>query len=812
MFLHNLIHHRNPYSIIKNVFVLGIIFSFFISTNIRAQTGVISGTVVNKENQSTLTGANILLNGPGIRKVTDDKGKFIIEGLPSGNYTLSVSYVGYKSTELEVELKKDTPTFLYIELSPASLLLGEITVSSYRYEKYLKEIPIPIGLQTSEGIISSPALTVSDAVKNIPGISLSRDGIWGTNVNIRGLSRSSIITLVDGNRVETATDIAAGLSLIDLADIERIEIIKGAASALYGTGAIGGVVNIFTKSAYFNKNYYYNGRLTGTYNSVNNQPAVNLTLNSGASNWYVHLSGTFRKADNIETPQGTLPNSQFEDNNISASFGLKPFENSELKLSYQQFNAENVGIPGGSSVFPTKAEVRYPKEMRRMASAEYKINSISNYFHSLLIKVFHQYIQRDVENLPYTVQNVPASGTQPPRRVSVLKITPGADHNINGFQVQSDWTLASNNYLIAGIDGWQRRYNGDREKYQKIEVLNPNDPTVVKTTINKIIGEKPIPDSKFLSLGFYAQDEIGLIQNKLNSTIGGRIDFINVKNEKTYNPVYEITDGVKNDAPASQILWWDKKNIDEVSYSGNINFLYKVIQDVDFTLSIAHSFRSPSLEERYQYIDQGSVIRLGDPNLKPEKGLFFNLGLRVWENKLNFTGDIFFNSLRDIIVELPGTYEGRSALIKTNIGKAELYGFELGTQYSLLQNYIIYASGSYVRGKDKYNSTDLPQIPPLNGRLGLKTNVLYYVEADLSAILFDAQKKVAAGELTTPGYVTLDFYLSSIPFELGFIKFQAFAGVENLTDKAYRNHLSTNRGLITIEPGRNIFARLAINW
>lgn len=811
MFLHNLIHPYNSYSILKNVFVFGTILLVFIIKNVNAQTGVISGSVVNKENQIPLAGANILLVGPDIRNVTDDKGKFLIEGLPTGNYSISVSYVGYKSTELNVEVKRDSPTFLYIELNPASLLLGEVTVSSYKYEKYLKEIPIPIGLQTSDGIISSPALNVSDAVKNIPGISLARDGIWGTTVNIRGLSRSSIITLIDGNRVETATDISAGLSLVDLADIERIEVIKGAASALYGTGAIGGVVNIFTKSAYFNKKYYYNGRLTGTYNSVNNQPSVNLTLNSGASSWYAHLSGTFRKADNIETPQGILTNSQFEDNNISASFGLRPLNNHELKLSYQQFNAENVGIPGGSSLFPSKAVVRYPKEMRRMASAEYKINSISGILQSLSMKFFHQYILRDVENIPYTVQNVPASGAQPPKRVSVLKITPGADHNTNGFQLQTNWTLASNNYLIAGIDGWQRRYNGDREKYQKIEVLNPNTQAVVKT-INKIIGEKPIPDSKFLSLGFYAQDEIGLIQNKLNSTIGGRIDFINVNNEKTYNPVYEITDGVKSDAPAGQILWWDEKNINEVSYSGNINFLYKVFQDIDFTLSIAHSFRSPSLEERYQYIDQGNVVRLGDPDLKPEKGLFLNLGLRVWKSNLNLTGDIFFNSLSDIIVELPGNYEGRNALIKTNIGKAELYGFELGAQYSFRKNYIIYTSFSYVRGKDKFNNTDLPQIPPMNGRLGFKTNVLHYVEADLSAILFDSQRKVAAGELTTPGYVTIDFYLSTIPFEIGFIKCQAFTGVENLTDKAFRNHLSTNRGLVTIEPGRNIFARLSINW
>ena len=123
----------------------------------------------------------------------------------------------------------------------------EITITSQRYEKKLDEISLPLEIMTLENINRIPAVTPGDLLKNEGGVALTRDGIWGTNVSIRGLSRSSIVTLVDGNRVETATDLAAGLSLINIDDIERIEVIKGASSVLYGTGAVGGVVNIFTK-------------------------------------------------------------------------------------------------------------------------------------------------------------------------------------------------------------------------------------------------------------------------------------------------------------------------------------------------------------------------------------------------------------------------------------------------------------------------------------------------------------------------------------------------------------------------------------
>ncbi|MCX6150596.1 MAG: TonB-dependent receptor [Ignavibacteriales bacterium] len=787
------------------------IFYLMAASFLFAQTGSISGSVSNRDNEKGIAGANIFIEEINTGTSTDDSGEFRFNQVPKGNYTLIFSFVGFKTERTKIKITGDSSLTIKINLQPSSVFLGEVTVSSSRHEKMFRDVPIPMELETSEQIKKIPALTVSDALKNLPGVSLSRDGIWGTYVSIRGFNRASIVTLVDGNRIETATDIAAGLSMIDLSDVDRIEVIKGAASSLYGTGAVGGVVNIFTKSAYFSNAYYNNGKLTSSYNSVNNQPAFNLSLNSGGNKWYTHLSGMIRKAENTRTPVGTLMNSQFEDNNISVSVGVMPFIDHEFKVSFQQFNAENVGIPGASSSFPSIADVRYPKEMRRMISAEYKINNLSESFHNLSFKVFNQLIQRDVENIPHTVQNVPAQAGQPPKRVSVLKITPNADHDTYGFQSQSDWTFSKIHYLIAGIDGWQRSYKGNREKSQKIEVLNPTDQSVVSET-NKIIGEKPVPDSKFFSLGVYAQDDIKLIEDKLSMTVGGRVDRINISNEKTYNPVYEITNGVWNDAPSSQILYWDKKNVNDISYSGNINFLYKAFNDIDFTFSSAHSFRSPSLEERYQYIDQGSVIRLGDPNLKPEKGWFFDLGMRVWKTDFNFTGDIFWNSLTDLVVEMPGSYEGRKALIKTNIGKAQLYGFDLGLQYNFLTSFVGYATAAYVNGKDVFNHTYLPQISPLNGKAGIKTSEAKYFDVDLSATLFGKQNKVAVGELATPGYVYFDLYLSSIQFDLGLIKYQIFAGVENLTDKAYRNHLSTNRGLITIEPGRNIFARLSINW
>ena len=75
---------------------------------------------------------------------------------------------------------------------------------------------------------------------------MGSDGPWATSINIRGLSENRLVILVDGHRVETATDLTASFSMIDVNDIERAEVIKGAQSSLYGTGAMGGIVNIIT--------------------------------------------------------------------------------------------------------------------------------------------------------------------------------------------------------------------------------------------------------------------------------------------------------------------------------------------------------------------------------------------------------------------------------------------------------------------------------------------------------------------------------------------------------------------------------------
>ena len=767
-----------------------------------AQYGRIEGKVFDNRTRAPLVGANISISGTGLGSASNAQGMFLINNVPVGEQEVRVSFVGYKIEIIKVRVETGLSTEIEATLQPTAIPQIEVLVTSEKYEKQLRNVSVPLSVVQEKRIAETSPTTVANVLQTEPGIALARDGIWGTHVSIRGLSKTNIVTLVDGNRVDTATDLAAGLSLVDVNDVQRIEVIKGAASSLYGTGAVGGVINIITKDGWYGDKFYASTLLQGGYGSVNRGGMGYAAINLGASSWYFKMSGLRRSAGNTKTPEGTLANSQYKDDNLSARVGIKPLHSHEVRLNYQRYYAEDVGIPGGYPLFPNNADVRYPQEKREMLSAEYIVKQLSALFARLTFKYYLQNILRDTENIPHTVQNVPATGGQPPKRISVLRINPGATHDLQGVQAQSDWIIGGRQHLIVGVDVWQKDLDGYRTRETKIEVLNSAD-GMVKQTISKTIGEQPLPKASYRSMGIFGQDEIPLLKNRLTFLLGGRIDQINVENEKVLNPVYEITDGVRNDSPADQKALWNPIRAHDRSWSGNFGLILHASQSLSFTMTAAKSFRSPYLEERYQYIDLGSLVKIGDPNLKPEQGLFGDLGIRYHLPVFAFSGNIFINKLNDMVVEVPSTFEGRVALKKANVGSARLYGFDARADFQPLAGIGLYGSASFVRGEDTYNDTPLPLISPLNGRLGVSANCGRYLSLEFAATMFTDQNHVAQGELKTPGYAYFDFYANIKSLALWNLQSCFYFGVENLTNKAYRNHLATNRGFITAEPGRN---------
>ena len=97
--------------------------------------------------------------------------------------------------------------------------------------------------------------------------------------------------------------------------------------------------------------------------------------------------------------------------------------------------------------------------------------------------------------------------------------------------------------------------------------------------------------------------------------------------------------------------------------------------------------------------------------MKSERGNFVDIGFRVWDDDISLKSNFFYNTFNDLVIDKPLILD--SLYQKANVGKARLYGFDLGMEYKLVERIICYATASFVRGEDTENKTDLPQIPPL---------------------------------------------------------------------------------------------------
>ena len=504
--------------------------------------------------------------------------------------------------------------------------LKDVVVTSMKHEIKLIETPTQLSVVNSLDCKKLSAFTVADVLKYEPGISMGGDGIWATNINVRGFSENRLVTLVDGNRVETATDLTASLSMIDVNDIQRIEVIKGAQSSLFGSGAMGGIVNMITKDGYFSDKNYLHGNATAGYASVNNSHSEYLSLNAGGRRWYVKLNGSYGHANDVKTPEGILPNSGFTTNNLGARMGFKLAENHVVKLQFQRNWSKDVGIPGGTA-FPINATAKYANIGRTLFNASYEITNLSDCFKSLKLSGFYQNIIRDVEMQPHTITTslMPNGNTQ----VTAPQLfTPHAIHTTFGGQLQGMWEFGENNTLIVGMDAWRRNMTSKREKYINVSIVNPEGDTIKTNKVERF--ESPLPNCSFASAGLFAQDEMHFLDNRLTLTVGGRLDGIFVTNGLCHDVDSVITNGGPATIPATQRVTFEAGKTTDLSWSANMGLLYKVGEKTEFVMNAARSYRAASLEERFRYIDLGSKVQLGNPNLKPEKGYSVDLGFRHW--------------------------------------------------------------------------------------------------------------------------------------------------------------------------------------
>ncbi len=212
-----------------------------------AQTASISGKIISEG--KPVEYANIGLAGTSIGSVTDTTGRFKVKNIKAGNYTVRVSCIGYEKTEKSISIKEGEALTLNFDLANSQTDLTEVVITGTMKEVSRLESPVPVEVYTPIYFKKNPTANIYEALQNVNGVrpQLNCQVCNTGDIHINGLEGPYTMILLDGMPIVSSLSTVYGLSGIPNSLIERIEIVKGPASSLYGSEAVGGLINIITK-------------------------------------------------------------------------------------------------------------------------------------------------------------------------------------------------------------------------------------------------------------------------------------------------------------------------------------------------------------------------------------------------------------------------------------------------------------------------------------------------------------------------------------------------------------------------------------
>ncbi len=220
--------------------------------------GPFSGQVKD-EGGDAVVGANVVLESAALKDgktgtITDSEGRFNFAELPVGRYLLKVTHIGYKELVREgVELAADAQVKLHLTLENAIIFLDQNIVTASRRPEKILDAPASVAVVEADDILNQPALSIVEHIRDLPGVDFSQTGLAQSNVVVRGFNNifsGALLTLTD-NRIARVPSIrlnAYNFIPVTDADIERIEVVLGPGSALYGPNSANGVMHIITHS------------------------------------------------------------------------------------------------------------------------------------------------------------------------------------------------------------------------------------------------------------------------------------------------------------------------------------------------------------------------------------------------------------------------------------------------------------------------------------------------------------------------------------------------------------------------------------
>ncbi|WP_165929994.1 TonB-dependent receptor [Flavobacterium caseinilyticum] len=733
----------------KNIIICFFVLFLFVKAN--AQNTTIYGEVIDFES-ARIPGATIYLPELNKTETSDERGKFSFQNLPKGFVKIQISHPQYISKLFTINLK-NAENIIKLKLEEALMELDEVVISG-GYISSQHQNAIKIDLLKNKDIASSGTPNFMESLTKIPGVDMISKGQGISKPVIRGLSMNNILVLNNGFRMENYQYSENHPLGLDENGVDRVEVIKGPSSLLYGSDAIGGVLNFIkekpaaagTISGDYRGQYFSNTR--GYSNSLGMKGASNSFFGGFRVNNKQH-------EDYLQANKTFVPNSRFNETSVKVNLGTTG-KLGTFKVFYDYFKqdlglvlapviplitsqGDNVGI--------------YSQDLKHQIAA----TENNLFFNKIKVSLNGSYQLAD--RIGYTDNDIPKAEMQ------LKTIT---------YESKATYAFSDKTNFILGVQGLNQTNRNLENRLQKfLQDANSNN-----------IG--------FLSL---FQTEIS---NKYSIQGGFRYDI-------------NKFDAFELGVPTTPVTYKSAKSNTFSDYSASLGSTYKINNKFMVRANFAKAFRSPNLAELTSNGIHGNRFETGDINLKSQDAYQADLSTHYHGKLISFDLAGFYNKIENYIYYSPtGTYTPQNIekfnYLQTN---ANLYGGEAGIHIHTEKMPWLHfeSSYSYVRG-EKGNNENLPFIPAQKLRYELKfekEKLGVFLKPNLKIVFLTAfnQPNFGYKEIQSEGYTLTNLSINTM-MKIGKQQLTITLAGNNIFDIGYYDHLSTLKSLYFYNQGRDI--------
>ncbi|MXW68151.1 MAG: TonB-dependent receptor [Gemmatimonadales bacterium] len=687
--------------------------------------GEIEGVVRDADSDEPLAGALISIAASGRTAVSHGDGTFHVPVPGPRVYTVRIERLGYRTVSLEVDASREEIVVVEMEAHPISL--PDLVVTGSVVARVANEVLRPTSVFAGEDLQRRLAGTLAETLSSEPGLAVSSMGPSSVHPVIRGLSGDRILMLEDGERV--GDEFASGpdhATAIDPSSARRVEVIRGPGAILYGSNALGGVINVVRDDVPSSVPHHLTGAFTLQGQTVSNAASGSLHLTYGLTDRIpVRLELGLRSSGDLKTPVGPLQNTSTDVREISG--GTSWVDDWGHAGATFRYYGNDYGIPGG---FVGGHEAGVRVEMQRTATRLRSVLRPSGAFESVEIDAGHTwYEHREIE---------------PPDILGTL------------FERQtvSGEVLARH----RGLGPFSSGGVGTRASWEDFGFG----------------GSLFTPNSTQASFAVFALEEVDL--NPIRLEAGLRYDWVRVRPDR--------------EDPSSDIGHIRERSFGAVSGSlgalAQLTPSFTVGASVARafrTPSVNELFSEGPHLAAYAF-------EVGNPSLETERGTGIDLFARLTGDRLNAEISWFHNAIADYVfpLETGELSRVRLPIFQFQGEDAVLTGFESALEWAPVGDLTLEAVASYVQGRIEATDEPLPLIPPLQGRFAIGYAPRnWFVEAETRVAT--RQNRTGAFETPTDGYAVFDLSAGLRITVMGRLNVITVRG-ENLGNAVYRNHLS----------------------